>query len=283
MRLSSIRIFRWCLALALLAIQLSDVSAAQAVSEKIHDTGAEKAIPSGFTSEELAHLLNTMVWVDGGPFIMGSNSANSSNMERPAHRVTVSGFYLAKTEVTQALFKRVMGWNYSYFPCESCPINNISWMNMQLFIERLNLLSGKNFRLPTEAEWEYGAKGGQKSEGYRYSGSNDISEVAWYSDNAERRSHPVGLKKPNELGIYDMTGNLWEFCQDDISRTAYKQHARIDPVVISNPDYKVTSMKVIRGGAYEFSESESEVFKRDGATNNVRMADIGFRLAMSKD
>ena len=99
-----------------------------------------------------------------------------------------------------------MGWNYSYFPCPNCPVNNLSWFNMLLFIERLNKATNKNFRLPTEAEWAYAAKGGQQSKNYLYSGSNKIDEVAWYAGNANKRSHPVATKKPNELGLYDMTG-----------------------------------------------------------------------------
>lgn len=175
-----------------------------------------------------------------------------------------------------------MGWNNSCFPCEACPVNNISWRNVQLFIKRLNQASGKVFRLPTEAEWAYAAKGGKHSKGFRYSGSNNIDEVAWYAGNANKRSHPVAAKKPNELGLYDMTGNLWEFCQDDMSRKAYMFTSAVNPFYSRTDNPKQKSMKVIRGSCYEFAANESELFRRDGATNNVRMPDIGFRLAMSK-
>lgn len=246
-------------------------------------TASQRPLQAALEREELTSLLESLIWVEGGRFVMGSDSELASKMEGPAHEVTLSGFYLAKTEVTQALFERVMGWNYSYFQCERCPVNNISWMNVQLFLERLNTLSGKQFRLPTEAEWEYAAKGGGASKGYRFSGSNRIADVAWYAGNAARKSHPVGLKKPNELGLYDMTGNLWEFCFDDMSRKAYQRQDNHNPVIASASSHNVKSMKVIRGGGYEFSADESLVFKRDGATSNVRMPDIGFRLALSKD
>ena len=234
-----------------------------------------------FSESEQQALLGHMVEVSGGDFMMGSYSINASAMEKPPHQVTLTTFFMGKTEVTQALFERVMGWNYSYFECAECPVNNISWRNALLFIERLNTMTRLEFSLPTEAQWEYAAKGGQKSQGYLYSGSNDIGEVAWYAGNAKRRSHPVAQKKPNELGLYDMTGNLWEFCLDDISRKAYQRENSINPVIIAVSSPKVKAMKVIRGGGYEFSDIESTVFKRDGATNNVRMADIGFRLTLN--
>tara|TARA_B110000881_G_scaffold217704_1_gene235671 strand:- start:556 stop:1413 length:858 start_codon:yes stop_codon:yes gene_type:complete len=227
-------------------------------------------------------LLTDMILVKGGTFNMGSDSKTALKRETPMHAVTLNSFHIAKTEVTQALFSELMGWNYSYFQCETCAVNNISWFNMQLFIKRLNGVTGKAFRLPTEAEWEFAAKGGIKSEGYTYSGSNNIDDVAWYAGNAENKSHPVATKLPNELGLYDMTGNLWEFVQDTMSRVAYTVEARNNPIIGDANDFSSKAMKVVRGSGYEFSGEESEVFRRDGATNNVRMPDIGFRLALTK-
>jgi len=248
-------------------------------TELMASDGNQYSIPD----EMQKTLIEEMIWVEGGSFEMGSDAKEARSRERPKHNVTLDGFYIGQTEVSQALFEQVMGWNYSYFPCDTCPVNNISWFNMLLFIERLNEATDKIFRLPTEAEWAYAAKGGKHSKGYRYSGSNNIDEVAWYAGNANRKSHPVAEKKPNELGLYDMTGNLWEFCQDDMSRVAYSHTAAKNPLYSRTDNAKQKAMKVIRGSGYEFAANESEVFKRDGATNNVRMPDIGFRLAMSKN
>lgn len=221
---------------------------------------------------------------------MGSDADSAASRERPAHRVTVDGFYIGKTEVTQDLFEGLMGWNTSYFACARCPMNNISWLNMQLFIDRLNKTTGKRFRFPTEAEWEYAARGGNRSGSYIYSGSNTIDQVAWYAGNSKRRSHPVAQKNPNELGLYDMTGNMWEFCLDDMVQGAYASRLRrnsdspvVNPLELSKAGKSARiRMKVQRGGGYEFEPDESEVFRRDGATSNVRMPDIGFRLVMEK-
>ena len=228
-------------------------------------------------------LMNNMVLVEAGTFAMGSNSPLARNREKPVRQVSLDAFYIGKYELTQDVFVEIMGWNNSFFACDKCPVNNVSWFNMVLFIERLNSATGKEFSLPTEAQWAYAAKGGNKSQDYKYSGSNDINDVAWFADNAKNKSHPVGLKKPNELGLYDMTGNLWEFCLDDMSRQAYTFTESHNPFMGDEENLKRKAMKVIRGGGYEFSATENLVFMRDGATNNVRMADIGFRLVMSKN
>ncbi len=254
---------------------------ASSVAFAVYAKEPEKPATTPLTGEELSKLKASMVKVGGGQFTMGSSSDSARAREKPAHTVTLSSFYIGKTEVTQALFERIMGWNVSYYACSECPVNNVSWMNVQLFIERLNAASGLKFSLPTEAQWEYAAKGGQLSQSYLYSGSNDIDEVAWYVKNSSRKSHPVAAKRPNELGLYDMTGNLWEYCQDDLSRRVYHREQAIDPLFGSNKNPRAVSMKVIRGGGYEFSADESEVFKRDGMTSNVRMPDVGFRLALS--
>ncbi|WP_026301356.1 formylglycine-generating enzyme family protein [Colwellia piezophila] len=235
------------------------------------------------TKPMLSDLMANMVLVEAGSFTMGSDSPLARKREQPAHQVTLDSFYIGKYELTQDIFEQIMGWNYSYFTCDKCAVNNVSWFNMQLFIKRLNTATGKTFSLPTEAQWAYAAKGGNKSKGYQYSGSNDINEVAWFAGNAKNKSHPVGLKKPNELGLFDMTGNLWEFCLDDMSRKAYSLAENHNPFWGDKDNLTRKAMKVIRGGGYEFSATENLVFMRDGATNNVRMADIGFRLIMSKN
>lgn len=240
----------------------------------------ESEAPRTLSAESTSRLMEEMVWVEGGTFSMGSNSEQATSAEGPAHEVTVSGFYMGKFEVSQQLFREVMRWDQSYFPGDGHPVNNVSFMNIQRFVTRLSAITGKNFRLPTEAEWEYAAKGGMLSKGYKYSGSNDIDEVAWYAANSERRVHPSGTKKPNELGLYDMTGNLWEFCHDDADMHPYPDGPRTDPLVGTFETFDPYRAKITRGGGYEFDADESLVFRRDGATPNVRMADIGFRLVM---
>ena len=158
-----------------------------------------------------------MVWVEGGTFRMGATSEQGSGIpdgEKPVHSVTLSGYYIGKTEVTQALWMAVMGSNPSRFKGDYLPVEQVSWDDCQEFIRKLNALTGQNFRLPTEAEWEFACRGGNNSRGYKYSGSNDIDNVAWYDGNSGYKTHPVATKLPNELGIYDMTGNVWEWCSD---------------------------------------------------------------------
>ncbi len=237
-------------------------------------------VPNALSAESTSRLMKEMVWVAGGTFSMGSNSDKASSAERPAHAVTISGFHMGKFEVSQQLFQEVMRWDHSYFPGEGYPVNNMSWMNAQRFVERLSAMTGKHFRLPTEAEWEYAAKGGMLSKGYKYSGSNNIDEVAWYAGNSERRVHPSGKKRPNELGLYDMTGNLWEFCHDDADMRPYPDGPRTDPLLGTFEESGSGRAKITRGGGYEFDADESLLFRRDGATTNVRLADIGFRLVM---
>ena len=242
--------------------------------------GDEQSAPKSLSAASMSRLMAEMIWVEGGSFSMGSDSEKASSAEKPAHKVTLNGFRMGKFEVSQELFQEVMGWDLSYFSGKGSPVNNISWWNIQLFIERLNEMTGKHFRLPTEAEWEYAAKGGKLSKGYQYSGSDAIDEVAWYAGNSKRRAQPSGKKKPNELGLYDMTGNLWEFCHDDARMQPYPDEPQINPVEGSFDKPYTATAKITRGGGFEFDKDESLVFRRDGATPNVRLPDIGFRLVM---
>ena len=158
----------------------------------------------------------TMIYVEGGTFMMGTQEewCEGNAHEHPSHRVTLDSYYLAETEVTQELWQAVMGSNPSSTKRIQHPVENVTWDDCQEFVGKLNKLTGMNFRLPTEAEWEYAARGGSKSKGYLYSGSNDLNEVGWYWGNMDLTTEDVALKKPNELGIYDMSGNVYEWCQD---------------------------------------------------------------------
>ncbi|MCQ2291325.1 MAG: SUMF1/EgtB/PvdO family nonheme iron enzyme, partial [Muribaculaceae bacterium] len=158
-----------------------------------------------------------MIEVEGGTFTMGATKKQGSDAESDEKltlQVTLSDYYIGKTEVTQALWEAVMVSNPSVFIGDNLPVESVSWDDCQEFIRRLNSLTGENFRLPSEAEWEYAAHGGNRSRGYKFSGSNNIGDVAWYWDNSWSKIHPVGTKAPNELGIYDMSGNVEEWCSD---------------------------------------------------------------------
>ncbi len=184
-----------------------------------------------------------MIRVEAGTFRMGSTSGDSD--EQPVHSVTLSSdYYIGETEVTQELWTAVMGTNPSNFTSDSqLPVEKVSWNDCQTFITKLNSLTGATFRLPTEAEWEFAARGGNKSQGYTYSGSNTIDNVAWYTDNSSSKTHVVKTKSPNELGIYDMSGNVWEWCQDWYG--SYSSAAVTDPQGASSG-----SSRVYRGGSW---------------------------------
>ena len=172
----------------------------------------------------------TMMPVEAGTFTMGATPEMKDpfDKEKPTHQVTLTNnYYIGQTEVTQALWTVVMGSNPSFYKGDNRPVETVSWHDCQQFITKLNSLTGQNFRLPTEAEWEYAARGGKKSQGYQYSGSNNLDEVAWYFDNSSFQTHDVATKRPNELGIYDMSGNVYEWCQDWYG--SYSSDAQTNP------------------------------------------------------
>lgn len=219
-----------------------------------------------------------MVHVQGGIFMMGNNVGGDSD-ESPVHMVTLSDFYIGKTEVTQAQWKAVMGNNQSQFIGDDLPAERVSWEDVQLFLKRLNQLTGKQYRLPTEAEWEYAARGGQKSKAYKYAGSDNIDEVAWWRENSEDKTHPVATKAPNELGLYDMTGNVLEWCNDWYAKDYYANSPDTNP---TGPDTGYS--RVLRGGAYKGNDSPHfwRTTNRFDYTPNHRHPFIGFRLVLPK-
>ncbi|PMK01156.1 SUMF1/EgtB/PvdO family nonheme iron enzyme [Vibrio sp. 10N.261.55.A7] len=229
-------------------------------------------------SHPLAEKIDAdMVLVEGGHFLMGSNDESASKAEQPAREVTVDSFYISRFEVTQEIFESVMGSSLSYFKDPQVPVNNLSWQQANYFIGELNKLTGENYRLPTEAEWEFAAKGGNESQGFTYSGSNNIDDIAWYAGNAKNSAHPVGLKQPNELGLYDMTGNVGEFVIDAFDDTYYRFGPTDNPVNAKHSDINL-SHKSVRGGSFAYDTDESESFRRDFASQSIIMSDMGLRL-----
>lgn len=219
----------------------------------------------------------TMVRVEGGTFQMGATSEQGSdamNDEKPVHQVTLSSYYIGETEVTQALWETVMGSNPSFFNGSNRPVEKVSWDDCQEFIQKLNQRTGRKFRLPTEAEWEYAARGGNKSRRYKYSGSNYINDVAWFTDNSNGTTHDVKTKQANELGIYDMSGNVWEWCQD-----WYKSYSRDSQTNPTGPSSG--SSHLYRGGSWSRSARDCRVSIRYLInTPDSRYGYLGLRLAL---
>jgi formylglycine-generating enzyme required for sulfatase activity len=220
-----------------------------------------------------------MVSVQGGTFTMGCTGEQGGDCdddEKPAHSVTVGNFQIGKFEVTQRLWKQIMGAdnNPSYFKGDDLPVERVSWNDVQKFIKKLNEQTGKKYRLPTEAEWEYAARGGNKSQGNKYSGSNNLDEVAWYRDNSGGKTNDVGTKSPNELGIYDMSGNVWEWVSDWYGD--YTSGAQTNPTGPSSG-----SDRVNRGGSWYNNAEYCRVSFRVGNHPGSRGEIIGFRLVLS--
>ena len=219
----------------------------------------------------------TMVRVDGGSFTMGATEEQvsyASDKEKPAHEVTLSAFSIGEIEVTQELWKAVLGKRTSLFDDNpQNPVEWASWKDCQEFVKKLSDLTGKSFRLPTEAEWEYAARGGSKSKHYKYSGSNNFNDVAWYSGNSGGKTHPVKGKAPNELGLYDMSGNVWEWCSDWYG--SYSSSAQTNPKGPSTG-----SLRVIRGGSWEDNAGRCRVSDRGSFDPAGLSYSCGFRLAL---
>ena len=235
-----------------------------------HSQTHKEILESGFSFE--------MVWVGGGIFEMGGSDAEAYEDEHPVHEVAVPSFYLGKYPVTQELWKEVMGNNPSVFKGEDRPVETVSWEEAQAFIQKLNQETGKSYRLPSEAEWEFGARGGIHSEGYLYSGSDKLKEVGWYDANSGHGTHSVGLKMANELGIFDLSGNVYEWCEDDW-HGSYKGAPADGSAWIDHEERG--SRRVVRGGSWLDDAQDCRVSYRDSDEPGYRDTDIGFRLALS--
>ncbi len=243
------------------------------INAMLHKDDSHDAALTTYTVNGVAFR---MVNVAGGTFTMGATAeqgTDSKSREKPTHEVTLSTYHIGETLVTQALWEAVMGSNPSYnLSSSNHPVENVSYDDCLGFIAKLNQLTGKTFRLPTEAEWEYAARGGNRSKGYKYAGGNDPNLVAWYVDNSFGCSHAVALKAPNELGIYDMSGNLWEICNDWFGY--YTSAAQSNP---TGPE--TGTRKVYRGSSWNDPARDARVSSRENNVPTYFSRYLGFRLA----
>lgn len=244
-----------------------------------------KQVPVENKNWTVSELDLEMVYVEKGSFNMGSNEG--SDNEKPVHEVTITrGFWIGKYEVTQKQYKKLIGNNPSSLKNLDNPVERISWYNADAFCKKLTEQERKNgrlpdgyvYRLPTEAEWEYAARGGQKSKGFKFSGSDTLSEVGWYEANNKYRIQPVGSKKPNELGIHDMSGNLWEWCYDWYWREYYSMSPDEDP------QGKPTGYnRVKRGGSWLMAARECRLTDRFFTSPDSTYCANGFRICLARE
>ncbi len=234
--------------------------------------------PTEILPEPIKEIIDNMVEVEGGTFIMGATPEQGEeafNDEKPPHKVTVSTFHIGRYPVTQEQWKAVMGSNPSYFQGERHPVEQVNWMDCQDFVEKLSKITGLKFRLPTEAEWEYAARGGKKGKGYKYSGGNMLSQIAWYNENSGGTSHEVGQKAPNELGLYDMSGNIWEWVQD--WKGDFTNEEQMNPKGPEEGDERIC-----RGGGWNREHDRCRVSYRGDDLPDLRYRSLGLRVVMEK-
>lgn len=225
--------------------------------------------------ERIEELVKNFVYVDGGTFLMGSPDS-LGDTDAVQHSVYVSTFYMQPTEVTQELFELVMDINPSENKAwKDMPVTNVSWEDCQSFTKKINEITGKEYRLPTEAEWEFAARGGAKSQGYLYAGSNNLVEVGWFKDNSGEAIHIVAEKRFNELGLYDMSGNVWEWCSD------WYGPYRLDAKGSDNPKGPDNGQRrVMRGGCWNNNVYGCRTAHRVRRDPDSRHGSYGFRLVL---
>lgn len=242
-------------------------------SKKIKMAWSRNTTP--FQKQAIEMLLQELIYVEGGTFMMGCTKEQDlcEEAEFPAHQVTLSSYYIAKHEVFQLLWLETMGYNPTVHKNNKYPISNVSWDECQDFIKKLNHITSLHFALPTEAQWEYAAKGGNKSKNTIFSGSDKIEKVAWYKDNARSLYHVVGTLAPNELGIHDMSGNVWEWCSD------YYGPYTSNPLI--NPKGPATGInRVYRGGSWLDNMNYTRISNRNCGRADYKMNCIGLRLVL---
>ena len=232
-----------------------------------------------FTETPKDDLSFDMIWVVGGSFLMGNREEDATDREKPVHEVQLPDFFIGKHLVSQALYEAITGKNPSYFKGIDHPVETVSWNEAKDFIQQLNKQTGKSYRLLTEAEWEYAARGGKYSEDYLYSGSDNLKEVGWFEENnTPRGTKPVGQKLPNELGIFDMSGNVDEWCEDDY-------HENYDEAPIDGSSWIYSPIRgvnrVLRGGFWGYQARHCRVSSRFRGEPDFRDFIIGFRLGLS--
>ena len=262
-------------------VSTSSTSSSQSATTSSAFSSTSSSVSSG--SNEISIPVKNgitidMVKVEAGTFMIGATSEmqNPYDGEKPVRQVTLTNdYYMGKYEVTQALWQAVTEKNPSIFKGDNLPVEQVSWKDCKKFISKLNRMTGRKFRLPSEAEWEYAARGGKKSKGYQYSGSSNISEVAWYTDNSGGKTHPVGTKQSNELGLYDMSGNVWEWCQDWYG--SYVSSSQTNPTgAVSG------ACRVCRGGGLYDIAWGCRSACRDCSTPDSLFSRLGLRLVLSE-
>ena len=262
------------------ARQIEEARRLEAARKKAEEEARQKALER--ENQQKAALINLfekdMVKIAGGTFQMGDEKGDLWEACRPTRTVKVKDFYLSKYPVTQAQWRAVMGSDppkLGFKGCDACPVEGISWEDVQVFLKQLNAATGASHRLPSEAEWEYAARGGQLSKGYLYAGSHDLEEVGWHENNSSEKTHPVGSKKPNELGLYDMSGNVWEWCED-VWHDTYAGAPKDGSAWISGGKQ---DRRVVRGGSWIDIPNLCRVSYRFWFLTSYRYLDFGFRLA----
>ena len=251
-----------------LSYELKKITTSQPVSGTSYASAAQDYVL------RVKNVEYPMVFVEGGTFKMGSYESDADADER-IHTVTLTDYCIGKYEVTQELWEAVMDNNPSYNKGPRKPVENVSWNDIQEFIERLNELTGKKFRLPSEAQWEFAARGGKKSKGYKYSGENTLRMVSWYAENSLNNSHNVGTKLPNELGICDMSGNVCELCSDYYGDYIFTSK--------SDPEGPVSgTYRVCRGGSWYHTAGTCRVSDRNNRAPGFKGNNLGFRLCLDE-